>query len=110
MKRLIIGSLSFLVFFPVTAPPVEAQTQAIYSAPSNRTSETVKKLTPFELVTMAQQGLFTEQGIPRSSDLISAHHTGKLSAEQLVQAAIRANKLSPQFLKDRNYLNIALIA
>ena len=105
MKSLIVGTLSLFFLSPITAPSVEAQTQPIHSVPSSHASDNVKKLTPIELVSMARQGFFTEQGIPGSAELISAHHTGKLSAEQLVQAAIRADKLSPHFLKDRNYLN-----
>jgi hypothetical protein len=105
MKRLILGSLSFLLFSSVTATVVQAETQALTSATSSRVLDLAGQLTPFELVSMAHQGNFIEQGIPSYLVLVSEHNMGKVRAEDLVAAAIRANKLSPQFSSDRGYLN-----
>ena len=99
MKRLILGSLSFVLLSQVITSVAQAQIQATQSTIPNYTSNLVTQLTPFELVTMAYQGYFQEQGIP-SYMLI-----GRLRAETLVEAAIRAKKLSPQVLTDRGYLN-----
>lgn len=104
MKRLILGSLSFVFLSQVITSVAQAQIQATQST-TDYTSNLVKQLTPFELVNMAYQGYFQEQGIPGYMLFVSDHHTGRLRAETLVEAAIRANKLSPQVLTDRGYLN-----
>jgi hypothetical protein len=105
MKRLILGSLSFLLFAGITATVVQAQTQAINSATSSRALKLATQVTPFELVTMAHQGYFIEQGIPSYMMLVSDYQRGTLSAKDLVEAGIRANKLSPEFSTDRSFLN-----
>lgn len=104
MKRLILGSLSFLFLSQVITSVAQAQIQATRST-TDYTSNLVQQLTPFELVNMAYQGYFQEQGIPSYTLFVSAHHTGKLRAETLVEAAIRMNKLSPQVLTNQGYLN-----
>lgn len=106
MKGLILGSLSLLFLSAVSVPVAQAQTQAVNSATS-RTAvlEPSYQLTPFELVTMANQGYFREQGIPSYMGLVSAHRMGKIRAEELVEAAIRANRLSAQISRDRGYLS-----
>lgn len=105
MRRLILGSLSFLLLSSAIAPVIRAETQAINSATLNQTPELAKQLTPFELVSLANQGYLSEQGIPSSMALISAYQMGTVRAEEVVEAAIKANKLSPQFSRDRSYLN-----
>ncbi|OKH37370.1 hypothetical protein NIES2119_14080 [[Phormidium ambiguum] IAM M-71] len=105
MKRLIIGSLSLVFLSSLSVPVAQAQTQAINSETYRTTGSSVYQITPFELVSMANQGYFQEQGIPGYLQLVSAHQMGRLSAEQLVAAAIRANKLSPQIASDKGYLS-----
>lgn len=105
MKRLILGTLSFLLLSTATVPVIRAETQAINSATLNQTPELAKQITPFELVSLANQGYLSEQGIPSSMALISAYQMGTVRAEELVEAAIRANKLSSHFATDRGYLN-----
>lgn len=105
MKRLIISSLSFLLLSTVTAPVIRAETQATNSTTLNQTPNFAKDITPFELVSLANQGYFRKQGIPRAMALVSAYQMGRVRAEELVEAAIKANKLSPQFSTDRGYLN-----
>ncbi|MFB2879232.1 hypothetical protein [Floridanema aerugineum] len=105
MKRLILGTLSLLLLSSLSIPVAQAQTQAINSATYRATINPVYQLTPFALVTMADQGYFKEQGIPSYLGLVSAHGMGKLRAEELVAAAIKAKKLSPEILTDRGYLN-----
>ena len=105
MKRLIIGSLSLIFLSSLAVPVAQAQSQAINSETFRTIVNPVAQLTPFELVSMADQGYFQEQGIPGYLALVSAHQMGKLRAEQLVEAAIRAKKLSPQILSERGYLS-----
>lgn len=105
MKRLIIGSLSLVFLSSFSVPVAQAQTQAINSETYRSTVNPVYQLTPFELVSMANQGYFQEQGIPGYLELASAHRMGRLSAEQLVKAAIRVKKLAPQMASDKGYLS-----
>ncbi|MBE9206442.1 hypothetical protein IQ244_07920 [Nostoc sp. LEGE 06077] len=60
---------------------------------------------PFNLVYLAYQGNLQSQGIPSGSTLIFQYQRGSLNAEDLVKAAIKANKLSDQFLQDQIYLS-----
>jgi hypothetical protein len=60
---------------------------------------------PFNTAFLAYQGAFKEQGIPRGSALISEYQIGKLTAKDVVQAAIKTNKLPAQVLNDLGYLN-----
>jgi len=105
MKHLIIGSLSLVFLSSLSVPVAQAQTQAINSETYRTTVNPVYQLTPFELVSMANQGYFREQGIPGYVELVSAHRMGRLGAEQLVEAAIRAKKLAPQIASDKGYLS-----
>ena len=60
------------------------------------------------------QGYFTNQGIPSNGAFARAVHTGRVSAEDLVQGAISEagtqsviaqGRLSPETINDRAYLN-----
>jgi len=62
-------------------------------------------LQPFNTAFLAYQGYLKEQGIPSGGALISAYKIGSLTAKDVVQAAIRANKLPAQVLNDSSYLN-----
>ncbi|MEH1836470.1 MAG: hypothetical protein V7L29_31560 [Nostoc sp.] len=61
-------------------------------------------LQPFNTTFLAYQGYFKEQGIPSGGALISEFQIGKLTAKDVVQAAVKANKLPAQVLDDRSYL------
>jgi hypothetical protein len=104
MKRLILGSLSILPILGATAPAVRVQivqNQTEVTNPANSSSQ----LTPFILVDKAYRGDFKSQGIPSYGALIFAYQFGSVTAKDLVEAAIRANRLSPQTLADRGYVN-----
>jgi len=73
------------------------------STPFLRTS--IQQLTPFALVALAMQGYFQSQGIPPHLALISSYHMRQVTATNLVQAAVIANRLDPAFLNDQGYLN-----
>ncbi len=68
-------------------------------------STNVSYLQPFNIAFLAYQGNLKEQGIPSGSALISEYQIGKLTAKDLVEAAIRANKLPAQVLNNPGYLN-----
>lgn len=94
MKRIISVSLSFFLLASLSAPALAFDTP--YSQ---------GKIAPFNLVGLAYQGFFEEQGIPSAEALFSAYRRGEISAEDVVKGAIQANRLSSELLKDSNYIS-----
>ncbi|KAM3093003.1 hypothetical protein ACKFKG_20790 [Phormidesmis sp. 146-35] len=87
--------------FVTHASADEAQKAAIVPStlsPSNNT------LTPFELVFGAYQGHFQTQGIPEGTTLVFAYQMGRLSAQEVVEQAIKTNLISSQ-LNTTGYVN-----
>ena len=103
MQRLISSSLSVLLLTIAAAPVLGAQNQASNSQTSPSTNS--YQLTPFNLVSLAYQGGFRQQGIPSAGALVFAYEDGQVGAIRLVRSAIAANQLPPSVLKDRGYLN-----
>lgn len=103
MKRLIIGGLSILLFSVATTPAVKAEPTAINLPMQQSTSKSTFGLTPFQLVSLAYSGYFRSQGIPGYSALISAYREGEINAKDLVQSAVKTNRLSAQVLTDQEY-------
>jgi hypothetical protein len=113
MKQLILANLSIL-FVPaavsatmptkLTTPLAKAQEiTALVSMPLKRTS--IQQLRPFALVSLAMQGYFQSQGIPQHLAFMSSYQMRRVTAMDLVQAAVTANRLEPAFLNDQQYLN-----
>ena len=105
MTRLMLSSLSvFLLSAAATAPMVRAETAALNPTTFNSTSTPTTQPTPFNLVTLAHRGYFNQQGIPSYLALTSAYHSGRIQAFDIVQAAVKANRLSADFLTNQGYL------
>lgn len=102
MKRLMLSSLSILLISAVTAPTVRAETTALNPTTLNSVSKA--QLTPFNLVTLAHRGYFKQQGVPSYLAFTTAYHLGQIRAIDIVQAAVKANRLSTDFLTDQQYL------
>lgn len=96
MKRLVIGGLTTLLLVSALAPTVNAQTE---------TSTEASQLQPFNLVSLAYQGYFGETGVPGYAGLITGYHSGRISAEDLVQSAIDQNRIPSSALEDSAYLH-----
>jgi hypothetical protein len=104
MKKLLIASIpALLLSAAIAVPSVKAQD-------AMPRVEVRMKLTlnPFNLTYLAYQGYFTEQGIPESGDLMQGFRTGRITAVQLVQAAIAQNRLPSSFLKNEAYINAVM--
>lgn len=102
MKSLILSGLSILFISASTAPAVRAQTAALNPTTLHSTSTT--QLTPFNLVTLAHRGYFEEQGIPSYGTFTSGYQLRRITAFDIVQAAVKANRLDREFLTDESYL------
>jgi hypothetical protein len=105
MKGLIIGTLSALFVSAIAAPSVRAETKVLNPNQGSNIANTQTNLTAFELVFLAQRGYLEPQGIPGYQGLVSAYHTGNLTAEDIVQGAIDANRLAANTLGDRQYIS-----
>jgi hypothetical protein len=86
MKGLIFGSLSMLMI--VIASPLNA----------NAT-------TPINLVHLARNGYFQEQGIPSHMSLTRGIEQGQVKGKDVVKAAIEANRIPAELLNDASYVN-----
>lgn len=62
-------------------------------------------VTPFNLVFLGFQGFFTSEKIPSALGFIQGARDGKITPEKLTQAAINMNRLSPDTLQDKDYLD-----
>lgn len=106
MRRLVFSSLSFLLLASASMPAVRAEppSENPYNSPVLNTPSSQQKTEPFNLVGLAYQGYFEDQGIPSDQTLIIAYRAGDISAEDVVKGAIQANRLSPDVLKDAEYI------
>jgi hypothetical protein len=89
MKRSIFAGISMLVV--AIASPLSA----------NATSQT----TPSNLAYLARNGYFQEQNIPSHSALSTAITRGQVNAENLIEAAVEENKVTPETLNDEDYID-----
>jgi hypothetical protein len=106
MRPLIFGSLSLLLMSAATAPAIKAQPSvAVGPAEAGVVPSYVQQTTPVNLVSLAYRGYFKNQGIPSYGVLITAYQSGKISAQELVQVAIEANRVSAEVLSDSGYIN-----
>ncbi|HBB34756.1 MAG TPA: hypothetical protein DDZ80_09760 [Cyanobacteria bacterium UBA8803] len=105
MKRLIIGSLSFLILSGATVPAVLAGNENGTLGSLAHISDYTNRITPSNLVSLAYRGYFQQQGIPSYVTLVSAHQMGTINAQELVEAGVNANRLSSQLLTDPSYLS-----
>ena len=105
MKRFILAGLSVVLLSAATAPTVKAETMAVNSNMRDRIASSSYMLQPFNLVGLAYQGYFQEQGIPSYGAFLAAYHGGSINARDLVQSAIKNNRLPASALQDEDYLN-----
>ena len=94
-KLPLVGSL--LAVSLVSIAPVNAQEVA--------SGGTSYRVSPRELVSLAHQGRFKEQGIPSYDNFRSKARSGKITAAELVESAIANNRLSAEAASDQQYLN-----
>ncbi|MFN6462612.1 MAG: hypothetical protein RMZ41_012290 [Nostoc sp. DedVER02] len=100
---------SVLIVACVAFAPVIVDAQTVNNNNSggqiNTNSSNTRYLQPFNVAFLAYQGAFKEQGIPSAGTLLSEFQIGNLTAKDVVQAAIKANKLPAKVLNDRGYVN-----
>lgn len=105
MKRFILGGLSVVFLSAVTAPAVFADSTNLSNTGNSNYSNSRDTLQPFNLVFMAYQGYFEEQGIPSAQQLLFDYRRGEITPKDIVSSAVRANRLPASALADDSYLN-----
>ncbi len=109
MNCVITNLLAMLLVYPLILPTAtEAQTTAasspnFYALTQTQSQPTVDRIDPFELTYLAYQGNLKDQGIPSYGALIDAISFGKITAQKVMLAAVRANRLPAETLADRHY-------
>ncbi|WP_310424728.1 hypothetical protein, partial [Chamaesiphon sp. VAR_48_metabat_135_sub] len=66
---------------------------------------TKKYITPFNLVGNAYQGRYRAHSIPGFGSLIDGSRIGRITATDLVRAAIESEDLLPEMINDRDYIS-----
>jgi hypothetical protein len=70
-----------------------------------RNSTNISYIKPFNLVNLAYQGGFKEQGVPSGGSFIFEAKRGNITPEYLVKAAINAHRLPTQYLNNKDYIS-----
>jgi hypothetical protein len=86
---------------PLIAPAAKAQDAM--QMPSVEVKMKVT-LTPFNLAYLAHQGFFVDQGIPDSDGLMRGFNEGRITAAQVVKAAVDSKRLPAAFLNNDSYI------
>lgn len=97
IKYLILGGVLTLL---IAVPVAHAQTPT--TPVSTATIGTA--VNPFDLVSLAYQGFLMGEGIPKFNLLVFEARSGRITAEDLVKAAIATRRLPPDALSNRRYL------
>ncbi len=99
MKRILIGTLSTILLSTIAVPALSQVSLG------SRRNLNIVEITPFDLVTGAYQGRFENEGIPSNAVFLAKIRSNRISAEDLVQSAINAGRLSENTLYDQSYLS-----
>ena len=104
MKYFAIASLSLICLSLAATTSVKAipnisdRSKSIAIEPSSQ-------ITPFQLVSLAYQGMYRSQDIPGFASLIFGYHYRQITAKDVIKAAISAKELTPDTLNDRDYVS-----
>ncbi len=104
MRRSISTLLTTLLLSAAILPAAaQSQTTPTSLNPYAANQPSANQLMPFNLAYLAYQGFLKDQGIPDSGVLIDAIASGTITAQDIIQAAVKANRLPEQTLSDRGY-------
>ncbi len=105
-----ISALITTLLLSTAILPVAVQAQTIKTAPTSlnpyaANQPSTNQLSPFNLAYLAYQGYLKAQGIPSSGALDEAISSGRITTQDLIQAAVNAKRLPEQTLSDQAYRN-----
>jgi hypothetical protein len=103
MKLSLIAGLSTLLI-TAAATPVVAKPMAVnpYVVGGN---EATQQLSPSELVALANRGYLEKEGIPSYGVLSNQLQLGQVTAKDIVEAGVKANRLAANTVEDEAYIN-----
>ncbi|TYQ27467.1 hypothetical protein [Pseudanabaena sp. UWO310] len=102
MKKVLLTFLPALLLSATAIAPA-AKAQDIMQMPSVEVKMKVT-LTPFNLAYLAHQGFLVDQGIPDSAELMRGFNEGRITAAQVVKAAVDSKNLPAAFLNNDSYI------
>ena len=100
-------SISLLIttmLISVTLLPAAARAQTIAVTVDSKIS-VANRVSPFDLAYLAYQGYLEDQGIPSNDQLLNAIALKTITAQEVIQAAVKAHRLPEQILSERGYRN-----
>ncbi|MDZ8093690.1 MAG: hypothetical protein RMZ42_17435 [Nostoc sp. DedQUE05] len=104
MRRSISTMLTTLLLCAAILPAAaQSQTAPISLNPYAVNEHRANQIGPFNLAYLAYQGYLKDQGIPSNGVLIDAIASGTIAAQDIIEAAVKANRLPKQTLSDRGY-------
>ncbi|MGK7945268.1 MAG: hypothetical protein AB4058_12445 [Microcystaceae cyanobacterium] len=103
MKRLAVAALSSIILGSLSAPVLA---ESVAFNPNTQSRQSAYQTQPFNLVGLASQGFFADQGIQGGALLPYSVKSGKVTAESLVKAGIAQGRLSPDTINDQSYLSV----
>jgi hypothetical protein len=107
MRRSISTLLTTLLLsaaiLPAAAHAQNTKTSPTSLNPYVANQSSTNQLSPFNLAYLAYHGYLKDQDIPDSGALIDALVSGTVTAQNVMQAAVKANRLSEQTLNDSGY-------
>ncbi len=107
MRRSISTLLTTLLLsaaiLPAAAHAQDTKTSPTSLNPYVANQSSTNQLSPFNLAYLAYHGYLKDQDIPDSGALIDALVSGTITAQDVMQAAVKANRLSEQTLNDSGY-------
>ena len=108
MKRLSMTGLSIIAIVLSVSTSAQARGyKEVRIQPMTKISKNIptrRYITPFDLVGSAYQGHYRDHSIPGFGSLIDGARIGRITAKDLVKAAIESEELLPKMINDRNYL------
>ncbi|MGB6301836.1 MAG: hypothetical protein WBF90_37420 [Rivularia sp. (in: cyanobacteria)] len=103
MERLLLAAVGTILIATTATPPVLANKTA---ANSNVTQSQINKnITPFNLVSLAYQGEFKNQGVGGYNSLLTAIVFDEVKGKDLVQIGIDTGRLSAETINDSGYIS-----
>ncbi|MBD1844545.1 hypothetical protein H6F89_14315 [Cyanobacteria bacterium FACHB-63] len=102
--KLMLGLLLTTVMLPMPIVRAESTPTNATTAPV-ATTAAVPSLTPYDLVYAAYQGRLRAQGLRSYGAFADGCNQGTLTANDVAQAAIKANLLPQSILQDQGYMN-----
>lgn len=108
MKRLSMTGLSIIAIVLSVSTSAQARGhKAVLIQPMTKISKNIptsKYINPFDLVSSAYQGQYRDHSIPGFGALINGARIGRITAKDLVKAAIDSKELLPEMIDDRDYI------